>query len=900
MKARDISKYIIEGILGEQSKEKVAIYGGSFRPPTKSDYQLIEKAIEEDPTIDKFIVYVGDSQSEGLDQSDAIKIWEMYKKHLPRDVYVFRADPSPIQAVYNYSNNNPHKDIVWLFGVREGNAEDFSEVAKRTKSISDYPNIVIKPIVFDSNITEREIMAAANMGKDDLEKYIPEDLTYKEIDEIYSMLKPKQIQEDMHSYPDDIINKIVDEGWEYVEIMGNLGTKQAGVSYKARKDGKKYFTLAYERDSSTEPPIQVVTVFWSDEKGKTSSDMVDPGTLRDMEDMIDAADKKHSQLDLNESFSKLDKVVDKISEGGFKQYLPQRLVNYNPEKRKGINDDMKKQAKEDDTSGYFAVFDYIGSAGAYNSTHIDFSDGEGYKFDNLISNQNYEDIKEASLLNEKEYLNEISYESPDPIIEKLVEGDWELMEYETIPGATSSSKMNALKYLSRRDGKNLFTVNFEDDTETVVVMYADSKGETKVDIINNGTEGQVELISQYNVFESTESSLLKEAEEVEYLDIIDKIAEGNYHYIPGKASLHSTYVKTALSNISEKTNKEYFTFSKFPSSFGKDEYWTMVYFSDDPKIYKILGLYTMEQLKELENAGIEDTENFKIEDYIKTKKSDIKEVRQEGDIENDKPVDSIDHYGDIMMFMNKNGLKLEPFPSLEFVDDDEDNAEDLFGKTAYYDPNLNHVVLYTYGRHPKDILRSFAHELVHVHQNHEGRLDNINTTNTNEDDHLEQIEREAYEKGNILFRKWSDQMKEGKKEYGIDAYSAELARLRENKLTVKLVIEKPFQLYCDLNNVLSDGGDRELNWNEEGKTLWDYIKKYDVIILSNDSNVNNKINWINENLPERKSYIFKDKDKKQFYARYNTILIDNREQTIDNWIEAGGIGIVYHLSLIHI
>ena len=812
MKARDISKYIIEGILGEQSKEKVAIYGGSFRPPTKSDYQLIEKAIEEDPTIDKFIVYVGDSQSEGLDQSDAIKIWEMYKKHLPRDVYVFRADPSPVQAVYNYSNNNPHKDIVWLFGVREGNAEDFSEVAKRTKSISDYPNIVIKPIVFDSNITEREIMAAANMGKGDLEKYIPEDLTYKEIDEIYSMLKPKQIQEGMYSYPDDIINKIVDEGWEYVEIMGNLGTKQAGVSYKARKDGKKYFTLAYERDSSTEPPIQVVTVFWSDEKGKTSSDMVDPGTLRDMEDMIEAAGQ------------------------------------------------------------------------------INFQEAE------MGTLRDMEDIKEASLLNEKEALNEISYESPDPIIEKLVEGDWELMEYKTIPGATSSSKMNALKYLSRRDGKDLFTVNFEDDTKTVVVMYADSKGETKVDIINNGTEGQAELISQYNVFESTESSLLKEAEEVEYLDIIDKIAEGNYHYIPGKASLHSTYVKTALSNISEKTNKEYFTFSKFPSSFGKDEYWTMVYFSDDPKIYKILGLYTMEQLKELENAGIEDTENFKIEDYIKTKKSDIKEVRQEGDIENDKPADSIDHYGDIMMFMNKNGLKLEPFPSLEFVDDDEDNAEDLFGKTAYYDPNLNHVVLYTYGRHPKDILRSFAHELVHVHQNHEGRLDNINTTNTNEDDHLEQIEREAYEKGNILFRKWSDQMKEGKKEYGIDAYSAELARLRENKLTVKLVIEKPFQLYCDLNNVLSDGGDRELNWNEEGKTLWEYIKKYDVIILSNDSNVNNKINWINENLPERKSYIFKEKDKKQFYARYNTILIDNREQTIDNWIEAGGIGIVYHTT----
>ena len=38
------------------------------------------------------------------------------------------------------------------------------------------------------------------------------------------------------------------------------------------------------------------------------------------------------------------------------------------------------------------------------------------------------------------------------------------------------------------------------------------------------------------------------------------------------------------------------------------------------------------------------------------------------------------------------------------------NAKDFFGKTAYYDPNKQHIVIYTEGRHPKDILRSYAHE----------------------------------------------------------------------------------------------------------------------------------------------------------------------------------------------
>ena len=106
-------------------------------------------------------------------------------------------------------------------------------------------------------------------------------------------------------------------------------------------------------------------------------------------------------------------------------------------------------------------------------------------------------------------------------------------------------------------------------------------------------------------------------------------------------------------------------------------------------------------------------------------------------------------------------MKLDPRPTINVIDNDMENAEQFFGKTAYYDPSNNIVVLYTLGRHPKDVARSFAHELVHCHQNNEGRLEGITTTNTNEDDYLEEIEREAYETGNIMFRKWSDSVKGG-------------------------------------------------------------------------------------------------------------------------------------------
>ena len=112
-------------------------------------------------------------------------------------------------------------------------------------------------------------------------------------------------------------------------------------------------------------------------------------------------------------------------------------------------------------------------------------------------------------------------------------------------------------------------------------------------------------------------------------------------------------------------------------------------------------------------------------------------------------------------YMIEQGLNIQPLPKVKFVKDDSKNAEDFFGKTAYYDPNQRIIVLYTMNRHPKDIMRSFAHEMIHHMQNCENRLDNITTQNTNEGGNLPEIEREAYEKGNMYFRNWTDTLTEG-------------------------------------------------------------------------------------------------------------------------------------------
>jgi hypothetical protein len=104
-------------------------------------------------------------------------------------------------------------------------------------------------------------------------------------------------------------------------------------------------------------------------------------------------------------------------------------------------------------------------------------------------------------------------------------------------------------------------------------------------------------------------------------------------------------------------------------------------------------------------------------------------------------------------------IDIDPLPDLIFIEDDIKNANDLLGKTAYYNPENKSITLYTLNRHPKDILRSYAHEMIHHKQNLEGRLTDIQGHNINEDDYLKELEAEAYKYGNgLLFRGWENSL----------------------------------------------------------------------------------------------------------------------------------------------
>ena len=180
-------KELTKGLL-EQEKRTIGVYGGGFKPPTKGHFEVVKLALEENSEIDELMIYVGKGVRDGITQEDSVKVWNIYQRYLPLKVTVEASTKPPIQAIYNIAKDQPENEILWVIGARDGNEDDFKDIATRTKSMSKYPNIELRTIVTKGGISGTAARGALKTSPEKFFDFIPEFLTDEEKNNIYTIL----------------------------------------------------------------------------------------------------------------------------------------------------------------------------------------------------------------------------------------------------------------------------------------------------------------------------------------------------------------------------------------------------------------------------------------------------------------------------------------------------------------------------------------------------------------------------------------------------------------------------------------------------------------------------------------------------------------------------------------
>jgi len=207
----NLTTELIKDLLPEDEKKKVvAVYGGGFKPPTKGHFAVVKQAIKENPEIDEFIILVGGKDRDGVTQADSIIVWDIYKQYLPIIVTVRSTSVPPIKGIYDYAKEHPNEEVLFIIGAREGNEEDFADIANRTKSLDNYSNLELRTIVTQGGVSGTAARNAAKISVEKLSPFLPDELTDEEEIEVYNIISPNLREGASYSQDIDIKQKIKD------------------------------------------------------------------------------------------------------------------------------------------------------------------------------------------------------------------------------------------------------------------------------------------------------------------------------------------------------------------------------------------------------------------------------------------------------------------------------------------------------------------------------------------------------------------------------------------------------------------------------------------------------------------------------------------------------------------
>ena len=662
---------LIKGLLPEEEKKKVvAVYGGGFKPPTSGHFAVVKQALKENPEIDEFIILIGGKPRNGITPDESILIWDIYKQYLPFKVEVKYTSVPPIKGIYNYAKDHPDEEVLFIIGAREGNEEDFKDIASRTTTLDKYPNLNLRTIVTQGGVSGTAARNASKISLDKFKPFVPSELSDEEVEQVYNIVADK-------------ITENITEG------------KQVGTLYHyTSADGLKGILQSNSIRASKEYYLGNDIYFVSFTRNKNFH-------------------KKGSAFDVKMDYRITldgDKLSNKYKIKPF-AYIPG--WNY--------KDNWEYEWLDDEPES--VVRDFLQGTGDYDEQEerISFKKPGG------------------SITNIKDYILKVDK------ISELTEG--RKKKKDPKKGTGKKPEGSKRRLYTDEDPKDTIGIKFstrQDIVDTLNKTSFKAKSHARqsqiINLIHQRVRAAYGRAKDPAVRKRLKTGLdyitkKKEASKKK-TQRLNKLKEGDtYEKMAAKGkkagSLKQGTVRKRLGIAKDK---------KIPLSKINKEISRLKKMDKDPdKKGAQLGDKNQKYYKALQLAKTLKTTTNVNENASYSKEINIKEK-----------------IAQLTSHMIDKGMNIEPLPSLKFVDGDSENAKDFFGKTAYYDPNTQTVVLYTEGRHPKDIVRSYAHEMIHHIQYLEDRLGGILTTNTTEDDHLDKIEQEANLRGTMTFRNWTD------------------------------------------------------------------------------------------------------------------------------------------------
>ena len=700
-----LSLELLKGLLPENElpnkKEIVGMFGGGFKPPTVGHLEVVKRALSENPQMDKMIVLVGSGVRDSISQEESIAIWNIYKKYLGSKVEIIPSSPgkAPIGDIYSYARKNPNQDVYWFIGAREGNEDDFQDIEKRTRSLRKlvYQNVTVKPIVTAGAVSGTKARQALLAGdKEGFIQFLPD---IPEVDQIWDMLKDV-VAEEKTSPLDKYDREELKKGIEVEKEHTDNPKIALKIALDHLDEDPKYYTklatLGLEERISFKPEFTKDEVeFIEDEADNKMQPEIDIDLSSNH--FFDRLNDPRNYPDIEpyEIENFFDKLADRKDE--FIAFLKKYKELVAKDNETNINIPFMKIANKAIAKTIMRKKNFLSSTPILPLQEF------------TLDSKYYTGSYDSETLKYSRYIVDQLKNNLGTYYEEEIEGDLKNVKY------TLEFKLNPLEsgdlgyppYLvdaaGGKDGIEL-VINYE--TPSLFKYINDLTAELKETLRH-----ELEHVGQEHFEKGVKIGNVKNANKLK----LPKYLTLDYE------------IPAFIRGLNKRAKTKNITLGQ-----AIDEFF----------------LERSEELSYAEEAYVRS----KWEEWIK---KNLPKTRL-----NENYEDNIQSYIDSLTdYMGSNGLTLKPHPSIEFIEDDKENAVNIFGKTAYYMPSEMKIVLYTLGRHPKDILRSYAHELVHHHQNLNNTLEPFQTQNTNEDGDLERIEREAYENGNILFRNWEDKLK---------------------------------------------------------------------------------------------------------------------------------------------